>query len=330
MSVPPPSSSVPPPAPGAEAPRELLVRLEEPRGWAAAESASADALRFSPRRADRSSTTGALPAALRAAGVARARHGRPGPGQGRRHGRPPARPAPPLQDRRRAARGGHRGLAVDQPRRQRAARRSPRTTRPTARCSSPSRSPATWSPRPSRPIGSRRSPPARRSASPSVPGLLLRVADTVGRAGGVPPLRHRAAADRPRGAAGDAALAADRHPRRSGDPRARARIRGPPPRWRRPAWARPRACATVRADEHGRALRSRALPGLPRHRQGRRPARAARRPRCRARGARGPAASSPGTTPRPRAAPLRPDVEPADAPVGFDEPDRVDPRGRRR
>jgi hypothetical protein len=49
MSVPPPSPSAPPPEPEPEAPRELVVRLEESRGRLGRAVVGDDSLRFSPR-----------------------------------------------------------------------------------------------------------------------------------------------------------------------------------------------------------------------------------------------------------------------------------------
>ena len=73
--------------------------------------------------------------------------------------------------------------------------------------------------------------------SPAVYGLLLRVADTAGR-GDLPPVRHPAPADRPRGRAHAAALAADGPLCRTP---AWPSTRRPAPRRpsRRPAWAEP-------------------------------------------------------------------------------------------
>ena len=248
VSVPPPSSS---PAPAARRPRRRAswsCGSRSRAGWRRRGTSETDALRFSPARpGDR-----ARPRARRAAAAAARRRSRsPRSTRARRRRATwPAgcrccagSPGPRSCRARRASRAGC-GRAAAAAR----CRRSPRTTRPTA--------PLLFT----KPLagelvtpqlrarvgrGARRALAARR-AGRARPAAARRRHDR--RAGGLPPLRHRPAADRPRGAAGDAPLAADRRPRRSGDPRARARIRAPPRRWRRPAWAEaPRACANVRA-----------------------------------------------------------------------------------
>ena len=103
----------------------------------------------------------------------------PGPARPSGDERPLPDPQAPQRDRCGAARAGHRGLAVDEPRRFGAdrARRSRGRAR-TPRCCSPSRSGddavECFAPE----IARRRSPPARRSARPPIYGLLFRVDDT--------------------------------------------------------------------------------------------------------------------------------------------------------
>ena len=215
MSVPPPSVA-PPTVPAPETVRELVVRLEEPRGWRRRGVASDDVLRFTPHglviEHDRALVA---PLHLPLASLALATVD-PGPAKaGDMAGRLPVLRRL-TQDGRRPARGGHRGVAVDQPRRQRAAVAGRGGRARTARSCSPSRSPASSSPAASRPDWVEALAARSPLGEPTVPGLLLRLHDTKGaqdvfrRYGLARPLTDREVP------AGDAALAADRRPRRSG------------------------------------------------------------------------------------------------------------------
>ena len=214
------------------------------RGAAGARRAARGATRLAPagdgrgrmRCASRplgwsSSTTGRCSRSPLPLGVARARHRRSGPA-GVDHvgaGCPccAGSPGPPSCRARRASRAGS-GPAAAAAR----CRRSQRRTRPTARCCSPSRSPASGEPQLRAGVGrgARRALAARRAGrarAADARGRHARRAEVFRRYGIARPLTDREVP------AGDAALAADRRPadpaiRRSGeDPRAATSVAPP-------------------------------------------------------------------------------------------------------
>ena len=175
----------------------------------------------------------------------------PRAGQGPRRRRALPGPQAAVRDRRPAARAGDRGLAVDEHRRVGAdadrRRRAPTGALLFTKPLGPEQLKEAMEPSALEALAAH-SP----LGVPSVLGVLFRVAEAAERRVRVPPVRPAAAADRPRGAADDAPLAADRpacrpddrRVQRAVDARSRRRASRLDAEWSTiPAPARPAAAA---------------------------------------------------------------------------------------